>query len=394
MKTSAFALYIRRASPEVQHANLFIFTDAICAKAPSGGFMVYQVQMPTWDCQPELFSLIGHDFYKHRFDSTIKPEGWSVGSVGSVAVLSSLARKVARRPQSLGQVGPGGGIGDGRSDLIWAHSIHNNIHMLDTQTQSDTVRPNDNSRSLPPNFNLTFRPGRVHRGATKSNLSAPGVKDRRRKKTAWARVSFVRSLSEAMFEAEAMQGKAKLQRSRSSNPRNVPGSAGFVTRGCLRRHAGCSTRWSGSGVGPGVSDSVSSEFILSTFNLFLSSMKLSKMKSTESIGFVCRQTWWDPGWIRQDICRLRTLGHFNATALACHCAKSSYMNVLNVLIASDRIGSIQAPSIGYCFFLLPKRWRPQWLIKRSWIRMDKGWQKNWKNSQLQSISKRYDSVWL
>lgn len=109
--------------------------------------MVYQVQMPTWDCQPELFSMfpdfmIGHDFYKHRFDSTIKPEGWSVGSVGSVAVLSSLARKVARHPQSLGQVGPGGGIGDGRSDLIWAHSIYN-IHILDTQTQSDTVRHKD-----------------------------------------------------------------------------------------------------------------------------------------------------------------------------------------------------------------------------------------------------------
>ena len=277
MKTFAFVLYIRRASPEVQHANLFSLTDAICAKAPSGGFMVYQVQMPTWDCQPELFSMfpdfmIGHDFYKHRFDSTIKPEGWSV------AVLSSLARKVARRPQSLGQVGPGGGIGDGRSDLIWAHSIYN-IHILDTQTQSDTVRHKDSmtirkksSTQLQPD--ISARQGAPWRDQVESfcawcERQAP-KKDR---------VSFVRSLS------EALQGKAKLQKSRSSNPRNVPGSAGFVTRGCLRRHAGCSTGWSGSGVGPGVSDSVSSEFILSTFNLFLSNMKLFWMKSTESIGF-------------------------------------------------------------------------------------------------------------
>ena len=170
-------------------------------------------------------------------------------------------------------------------DLSTQHTQYTHLRHTDTVRHSQTQGFNDNSRSLPPNFNLTFRPGKVHRGATKSNRSAPGVKDRRRKKTGWARVSFVRSLSEAMFEAEAMQGKAKLQKSRSANPRHVSGSAGFVTRGCLRRHAGCSTRWSGSGVGPGVSDSVSSEFILSTFNLFLSSMKLFWMKSTESIEF-------------------------------------------------------------------------------------------------------------
>lgn len=320
MKTSAFVLYIRRASPEV-HANLFIFTDAICAKAPSGGFMVYQVQMPTWDCQPELFSMfpdfmIGHDFYKHRFDSTIKPEGWSVGSVGSVAVLSSLARKVARRPQSLGQVGPGGGIGDGRSDLIWAHSIHNNIHILDTQTQSDTVRHKD-SMTIREVFHPTST---WHFGQAGCTVARPS---RIVLRLVWKTgVSCVRSLSEAMFEAEAAQGKAKLQKSRSSNPRNVPGSTGFVTCGCLRRHAGCSTRWSGSGVGPGVSDSVDLN-------------EIDGINWIQCHSFVDRLDEIQVGSVKT-YCRLRTLGHFNVTAIACHCAKSPYMNVL---IASDRIGS-------------------------------------------------------
>ena len=297
MKTSAFVLYIRRASPEVQHANLFILTDAICAKAPSGGFMVYQVQtlrLSTW----VVFNvsrfhwtwLLQASFWFNHQARRLKC--WKCWKCCCPQFLSQEGGSSPSKPWASWtwrwdwrwKVGPDVSIID--TYTFWTHRH--------SQTQSDRRIQWQFAKSftqLQPD--ISARQGAPWRDQVESfcawcERQAP-KKDR---------VSFVRSLS------EALQGKAKLQKSRSSNPRNVPGSAGFVTRGCLRRHAGCSTGWSGSGVGPGVSDSVSSEFILSTFNLFLSNMELFWTKSTESIGFnviFCRQTWWDPGWIRQDI---------------------------------------------------------------------------------------------